>query len=153
MDLFGRAVTSTLHQRLKFLINNKWVVVEGEEDIMVSHLSSFRCIEGEGEWKEIPFKSFEIVNIEMVFPKRNELKNVEFPMASLKDALTVIKSGHPVGWGRMLELPNNNDRTGLGYNTQSLKKTIPIVEKGQVFPLSDYFSSVGHLVYEHICAL
>lgn len=33
------AVTSTLHQRFKFLINNKLVVVEGEEDIMVSHLA------------------------------------------------------------------------------------------------------------------
>lgn len=38
------AVTSTLHQRLKFLINNKLVVMEGEEDIMVSHLASFRYV-------------------------------------------------------------------------------------------------------------
>lgn len=34
------AVTSTLHQRLKFLDDDKLVVVEGEEDIMVSHLTS-----------------------------------------------------------------------------------------------------------------
>lgn len=33
------AVTSMLHQRLKFFISNKLVVVEGEEDIMVSHLA------------------------------------------------------------------------------------------------------------------
>ncbi|XP_050916801.1 uncharacterized protein LOC127131973 [Lathyrus oleraceus] len=49
------AVTSTLHQRLKFLVSNKLVVVEGEEDIMVSHMASFRYVEGEGEVKEIPF--------------------------------------------------------------------------------------------------
>lgn len=35
------AVTSMLHQKLKFLTNDKLVVVEGEEDIMVSHLASF----------------------------------------------------------------------------------------------------------------
>lgn len=33
-------VTSTLYQRLKYLVSNKLVVVEGEEDIMVSHLTS-----------------------------------------------------------------------------------------------------------------
>jgi hypothetical protein len=35
------AVTSTLHQKLKFLADDKLVVVEGEEDIVVSHLASF----------------------------------------------------------------------------------------------------------------
>lgn len=37
----ARIVTSTLHQNLKFLVNNKVVVIEGEEDIMVNHLASF----------------------------------------------------------------------------------------------------------------
>lgn len=39
------AVTSTLHQRLKFLINDKLVIVCGEEDMLVSELSSFRYVE------------------------------------------------------------------------------------------------------------
>ncbi|XP_050915175.1 uncharacterized protein LOC127130153 [Lathyrus oleraceus] len=39
-------VTSMLHQKLKFLADDKLVVVEGEEDIVVSHLASFRYIEG-----------------------------------------------------------------------------------------------------------
>ncbi|XP_050890917.1 uncharacterized protein LOC127096379 [Lathyrus oleraceus] len=41
------AITSTVHQRLKFLVNNKLVVMEGEEDIMASHLASFWYVEGE----------------------------------------------------------------------------------------------------------
>lgn len=86
------AVTSMLHQRLKFLINNKLVVMVGEEDIMVSHLASFRYVEGDGELKEIPFQSFEIVNVEMVFPIIDELKNAEFLMSSLIYALNVIRS-------------------------------------------------------------
>lgn len=45
------AVTSTLHQRMKFMIGNKLVVVEGEEDIAVSHLALFRYVEVEGTTK------------------------------------------------------------------------------------------------------
>lgn len=109
-------------------------------------------MEGDRELKEIPFQSFEIVNVEMVGPV-GEVKNIEFPMASLKDALTIIKNGHFVGWGRTLELPINKDRSGLGYNFQDLKKSTPMAIKGQVLPLSDFFSSVGHLVDGHICDL
>ncbi|XP_050909405.1 uncharacterized protein LOC127123205 [Lathyrus oleraceus] len=38
---FSGAVTLTLHQKLKFLVDDKLIVVEGEEDIVVSHLASF----------------------------------------------------------------------------------------------------------------
>ncbi|XP_050920473.1 uncharacterized protein LOC127138115 [Lathyrus oleraceus] len=37
-------VTSTLHQKLKFLADDKLVIVEGKEDIMVSYLASFRYV-------------------------------------------------------------------------------------------------------------
>lgn len=91
----------------------------------------------EGEVKEIPFQSFEIVNVEMVGPI-GEVKMVEFLMASLKDAQTIINNGHPKGWGRMLELLINKDRSRLGYNSQDLKKLTSIVVERQVLPLS-YF--------------
>ncbi|XP_050909309.1 uncharacterized protein LOC127123094 [Lathyrus oleraceus] len=147
------AVTSTLHQKLKFLADDKLVVVEGEEEIMVSHLASFRYVEGEGEIREVPFQSFEVINVEMVCPARDESKDAESPMASLKDALTIIKDGHPQGWGRLLELPANKDRTGLGYNSQNLKKPAPIATRGSVLPLSDNFSSAGYLDDNRICAV
>ncbi|XP_050890912.1 uncharacterized protein LOC127096377 [Lathyrus oleraceus] len=147
------AVTSTLHQNLKFLADDKLVVVKGEEDIMVSHLASFRYVEGEGEIREIPFQSFEVINIEMVCPARDESKDVESPMVSLKDALTIIKDGHPQGWGRLLELPANKDRTGLGYNSQNLKKPTPIAIRGSVLPLSENFSSAGYLDDNRTCAV
>lgn len=103
------ALTSTLHQRLKFLVDDKLVIVEGEKDIGVSHIASFRYIEGEWEMKEIPFQSFKVINVEMFYPSRDESKNAEFPMASLQDALTIIKNRHAQVRGRMLELPNNKD--------------------------------------------
>lgn len=89
----------------------------------------------------------------MVFLVRDESKYVEFPMASLKDALNIIRSGHPEGWGIMLELTNNKERLGLGYNSQNLKKPTLIPKERQVLLLSKYFSSANPLVHGHICDL
>src|SRR4051812_28257377 len=38
------AVTSTLHQKLKFVTNGKLVTISGEQALMVSHLSNFSVI-------------------------------------------------------------------------------------------------------------
>lgn len=43
-----RVVNSTLHQRLKFITDDKIIIVKGEEDMFVSHLSSFKYIEAGG---------------------------------------------------------------------------------------------------------
>ncbi|KAI5434398.1 hypothetical protein KIW84_021296 [Lathyrus oleraceus] len=43
------AVTSTLHQKLKFVKNKKLVVVGGEKALLISHLSSFSYIDVEDE--------------------------------------------------------------------------------------------------------
>lgn len=102
--------------------------------------------------KEIPFQSFDIVNVEMV-GHVGEVKTVEFPMASLRDIQTIVKSGHTVGWRRMLELPLNKDRYGFGFSSHDLKKPTSMAIEGQVLPLSDCFSSIRHLVNGHICAL
>lgn len=66
------------------MVDDKLVIIECEEDIMVRHLTSLRSVEGEREMKEISFQSFEVINIEMVCPVRHELKNAEFLMASLQ---------------------------------------------------------------------
>lgn len=42
-------ITSTLHQKLKFIVNSKMITIDSEEDILVSQLSSFRYIEVGGE--------------------------------------------------------------------------------------------------------
>lgn len=39
------AVTSTLHQKMKFVIDNKLLIISSEEDFIISQLSSFRYIE------------------------------------------------------------------------------------------------------------
>ena len=52
-------VTSTLHQKLKFLIEGKLVVIDGEEDIFVSHLETYRYIGVEEDCIEMPFQVLE----------------------------------------------------------------------------------------------
>ena len=41
----------------------------------------------------------------MIKTPRSEEKKFAVPMSSLKDARVVVESGHPEGWGRVLDLP------------------------------------------------
>lgn len=121
--------------------------MEGEKDIMVSHLASFIYVEDEGQIHKTPFQAFEVVRVVMV-PPAKETKNDEFPMVSWKDARIVIEVGHLEGWGRVLELPVNKDHSSLGYHSQqsTLRKSMKKAIEGHVLPLLDIFTSVGHLV-------
>lgn len=129
------------------MINNKLVVVEDEKEIMVSHLVSYRFFEVGGEVHETSFQSFQVVNMEMVPPVK-EPKNVEFLTVSWKDARTVIETRHPKVWGRVSDLLIDKDCSGFGYHSQPsiVKKTMSNVIEGQVLPLPDMFTSIGHLV-------
>lgn len=49
------AVTSTLHQKMKFAVDGKVITIYGEEEYMVSHLASLCYVEVEGEFHETPF--------------------------------------------------------------------------------------------------
>ena len=55
------AVTSTLHQMLKYPVKGKIVTVQGEKEYMVSHINSFRYVEMDGEFIETPCQNFEEV--------------------------------------------------------------------------------------------
>ena len=55
------AVTSTLHQMLKYPTEGKIITVHGEEEYMASHLNSFRYVELDGEFIKTPFQNFEEV--------------------------------------------------------------------------------------------
>ncbi|XP_050909780.1 uncharacterized protein LOC127123622 [Lathyrus oleraceus] len=57
------AVTSMLHQRLKFLIDDKLVIVYGEEDLLIRELSSFRYVETDEGIVEIPLHCLEFEEV------------------------------------------------------------------------------------------
>ena len=56
-------VPSTLHQKLKFVLEGHLVIVSGEEDVLVSCPSSIPYVDAAEESLETAFQSFEVVNI------------------------------------------------------------------------------------------
>lgn len=102
-------VTSTLHQKLKFVKNGKLVVVEGEEAMLISSLSSFSYIDA----KEDMGTQFQALSLESKGKKKQGAS-----ISSLKDAQELVRSGETRGWGSVLSLPDNKDRTGLGFSPE-----------------------------------
>ena len=59
-------IPSTLHQKLKFVMEGHLVIVSGEEDVLVSCPSSIPYVEAAEESLETAFQSFEVVSIASV---------------------------------------------------------------------------------------
>ncbi|KAI5402926.1 hypothetical protein KIW84_050500 [Lathyrus oleraceus] len=97
-------VTSTLHQKLKFVKNGKLVTVGGEKVLLVSHLSSFSYVEAEDEVGT----SFQALSI-------TEDKRVWAHLSSFKDAQKIVEDGISNQWGQMVEVTNNKSIAGLGF--------------------------------------
>ncbi|KAI5436905.1 hypothetical protein KIW84_023144 [Lathyrus oleraceus] len=84
------AVSSTLHQKLKYVWNDQIVTVCGEEDIL----------------------AFETVALERVaFADQRKLGA---SIVSYKQAKEVVDSGKAEGWGKMVDLPVKEDKFGIG---------------------------------------
>ena len=85
------AVTSTLHQKLKYPVQGKVVTVCGEEEFMVSHLTSFKYVEMEGEFIETPCQTFEVMATTKISSDTPKADKVIPKMVSLKDARAVVE--------------------------------------------------------------
>ena len=86
----GGAVTSTLHQKLKYAIKGRIVTVCGGEEFMVIHLNSFKYMEMDREFTKTSCRDFEVVppmvataKISSNMPKADK---VVPEMVSFKDA-------------------------------------------------------------------
>jgi len=114
-------VPSTLYQKLKFIIDNKLIIVSGEEDLVVCGSTSTPYIEATEEALETSFQALEIVSTTYVEPFK---VNPCLSSASLMVAKTIMKEGYKYGSGlgknntgsvRPLKLVKNKGRYGLGY--------------------------------------
>jgi len=89
-------VPSTLHQKLKFIIDDKLIIVSGEEDLLVCGPTSTPYIEAAEEALETFFQALEIVSTAYVgFFKVNPYLFSE----SLMMARTMMKEGYKYGSG------------------------------------------------------
>ncbi|XP_058775560.1 uncharacterized protein LOC131649822 [Vicia villosa] len=128
------AVTSTLHQKVKFVDGNSIVTVNGEEDIFVSNLDSYRYIEAGEKALETSFQALEIATA------------VTLPVEKIRRAVTSWRDLQDLkmeGWGKVPEVQEKKDRLGLGY--QPTKKAAK--EEQRFPPIVQTFVTGG---YEHV---
>jgi len=109
------AVTSTLHQKLKFVSHGKLVTLSGESALLVSHLSAFSYISG-SDVDETPIQGFSA---------EDNTRKGETCMASLKDAQKLVQKGKTEGWGQLVQLPENKRKEGLGFSTHKSRVANP----------------------------
>ncbi|WJX95006.1 hypothetical protein P8452_76371 [Trifolium repens] len=108
------AVTSTLHQKLKFVVDDKLITVAGEEDIFVSHLSSFQYVEANEESLETALQALEVANAVAIFEK-SCVKKPKVPTIFWKDDKLLAKGGGSKGCEQLWDMPMKRDKYGLGY--------------------------------------
>src|ERR1044072_4161252 len=131
------SVPSSLHQKIKFIIDDKMIIISGEEDMLVSKLSSTPYIEAAEEALETSFQALEIASTMYVNEEMHVMK-AQLSDASLMVAKIMLgegyQHGHGLGkWGNgIVEVPTlveNKDRFGLGYKPTRDDKKMMAAEK------------------------
>ena len=114
-------VPSTLHQKLKFVVEGHLVIVLGEQNILVSCPSSIPYVEVAEESFEIAFQSFEVVSISFVdsFSGQPCLSDTAVIVARV-----MLGNGYEPGMGlgkdnggitSLISAKGNRGKFGLGY--------------------------------------
>jgi len=125
-------VPSTLHQKLKFVVEGHLVIVSGEEDILVSCTSSMPYVEAAEESLETAFQSFEVVSISSVDSSSGQPC---LPDTTVMVARVMLGNGYEPGMGlgkdnggitSLINAKGNRGKFGLGYKpTQAdIRKSI-----------------------------
>ncbi|GAU39327.1 hypothetical protein TSUD_60780 [Trifolium subterraneum] len=126
------AVTSTLHQKLKFVREGKLVVVNREEALLVSHLSAFSYIGADVE----DGTAFQGLSIE-----ERSSEKAKAPMKSVKDAQKVMQGDEASHWGRLLQLVEGQKKEGLGCTPSTKMNKPDMVQKS----IADIFRGAGFI--------
>ncbi|XP_004491697.4 uncharacterized protein [Cicer arietinum] len=128
-------VSSTLHQKLKYMVNDQLVIVSGEGDLLVSNLSTIPYIETAEDALETAFQTLEIVDTAYVetTPIEPHMSNIAIMVAKFM----LSRGHHPwhelgkdeEGLKEPVELPENRDKWGLGYKPTRDDKRRLVKEK------------------------
>ncbi|KAI5384654.1 hypothetical protein KIW84_071602 [Lathyrus oleraceus] len=90
------------------------------------------------------FQGLEIANAVRVEDLDEE--KVGSYMASLKDAQQVVASGQTLGWGKIVQLSDKKDHSGLGFNPyEQTAKALRTIQKVKL--ISETFISGGHVLF------
>lgn len=89
-------VTSTLHQKLKFMVGDKLIIICGKEDFMISELSSFQYVEIEEGMTKVPFHCLDFEDV--ISASINQSQSIVVVLSSTKNAKRLLrKTLSPVG--------------------------------------------------------
>jgi hypothetical protein len=113
--------------------NGKLITVEGEQALLVSHLSTFSFIGAD----DVDGSQFQKLSLD-----DKNTKKKETVMSSLKDAQEVLKNGSSASWGKVVVLPENKHREGLGFSPTSEKVVDP---DATIKSIKDTFYSAGFI--------
>ncbi|XP_022131653.1 uncharacterized protein LOC111004780 [Momordica charantia] len=100
------AVPSTLHQKIKFAVDQKLVIISELEDILVSRLASMPYVEAVEEAFESSFQSFEITDATTLHGKFG------IPKPRLLEATFKGENG---SLDKLLKMAKNTKKFGLRY--------------------------------------
>lgn len=130
------AITSTLHRRLKFLIDDKLVIMCGEEDLLVSMLSSFIYVETDEGIVEIPLHCLEFEEVNSA--TANHDQSPATVLSSVRSAKQTLEKGPLPGWGKVVDVAEKREKFGINYHPTARKASS---KKKQFNPVK--FSSAG----------
>jgi len=114
-------VPSTLHQKLKFVVEGHLIIVSGEEDILVSCPSSMPYVEAAKESLETTFQSFEVISIASIDSLSGQPCLSDMAMMV---ARVMLGNGYEPGMGlgknngsrtSLVSTRGNRGKFGLGY--------------------------------------
>ncbi|KAK8661750.1 hypothetical protein V6N13_091345 [Hibiscus sabdariffa] len=130
------AVPSTLHQKLKFVIDGKLVTVRGEEDIVASIATNTPYIEMDEDAVECSFRSLELVSATFV-EENKEIRRLKLSRCAKMQVKQTLGRGARIGrgFGRQLHgrlypiyLKAKTNMFGLGYQPDCRERKTAIAK-------------------------
>lgn len=111
-----------LHQKLKFMFDDKLVIVCGEEDLLVSELSSFKYVEIEAGIAEIPLHCLEFQDVSSA--TCNHDQSFTTILSSVISVGETLEKGMLFGWGKVVNVTEKHDKFGIGYHPSKCKANL-----------------------------
>lgn len=111
------AVTSILHKKFKFMVGDKLMIVYGEEDFVISELSSFRYVETKEGIAEVPFHYLDFEDV--ISTSVNQSQPAVVVLSSTRSAKKTLEKSPLSGWGQIVKVAEKHDHFGLGYHPAS----------------------------------
>ncbi|RDX90790.1 hypothetical protein CR513_27296, partial [Mucuna pruriens] len=158
----ARAVPSSLHRKVKFIVDGQLISFMGEREMMVSTPFHTKYIEGDEEALETSFQALEIVGTTSIKAERGDLKPSK---AAIMAEKVLITNGCELGKGlgrrlvgiaELVVMQENLGRAGLGYSeaTRKAKPCWKIQSKQKTrTSLYRYFTSWGIVTPEHVATV